>query len=258
MKPGRHPRHVISKWKKNKALLANKKLRPFLPEMRKFSRANLLNMLKKHKMVYVKPVNGSLGRGVMRVELKPAASAVPYRYQLETKARSFKTFDELYASIQQHKRKGDYLVQQGIHLLTYQNRTFDLRVMVQKTPQEVWKTTGYIGRLAHPKKIVTNYHSDGTLMPVEKLLSPHMKGPKIKAYCTDLQDLGEDVANHLHKVFPGIREIGADIAVDQKLRPWILEVNTSPDPYIFRKLKDKNIFRTVIRYSRANGRVQRK
>lgn len=258
MKLGRYPRHVMSKWKKNKALLQNKDLKPYLPELRMFDRANLLYMLKKHKMVYVKPVNGSMGKGVMRVELKPSASSAPYRYQLETKARSFNTFDELYTSIQRYKRKRDYLVQQGIHLLTYQNRTFDLRVMVQKTPQKLWKTTGYIGRMAHPKKIVTNYHSDGTLVPAEKLLSPHVKGSKIKSYCRNLQNIGEDVANHLHKVFPGIREIGADIAIDQKLHPWILEVNTAPDPFIFRKLKDKNVFHTVMGYSRANGRFRRK
>ncbi|UUZ90327.1 YheC/YheD family protein [Paenibacillus sp. P25] len=45
------------------------------------------------------------------------------------------------------------------------------------------------------------------------------------------------------------------MAIDQKLYPWILEVNTWPDPWIFRKLKDKRIFRRIYRYSKAYGRL---
>jgi hypothetical protein len=34
----------------------------------------------------------------------------------------------------------------------------------------------------------------------------------------------------------------------------VLEVNTSPDPYIFRRLKDKSIFGKIRRYARAYGK----
>ncbi|MGG6312705.1 YheC/YheD family protein [Paenibacillus macerans] len=258
MKTARHPRHIGSKWRKNEALVQNRELRAHLPESRRFSRENLLHMLMKFKMVYVKPVNGTWGNGVMRVELKPSVRGGMYQYQLDKTIRTFYNFDELHASIRKHKLKGRYLVQQGIDLLKYNNSRFDLRVMVQRSPQKTWKTTGIIGRLAHPKKIVTNYHSDGKLVPADKLLSPHLKEQRIKPYLGMLQEFGEDIANHLKKSFPGIREIGVDVAIDQKLRPWILEVNTSPDPYIFRKLKDKSVFRTVMQYARASGKFKRK
>ncbi|MGP0583936.1 YheC/YheD family protein [Paenibacillus timonensis] len=256
MKSSRHSRHVTSKWKKNAVLMQSSKLRAYLPETRRFSKEHLSNMLMKHKMVYVKPVNGTWGNGVMRVEYRPHQRQGSYQFQLEKIVRSYGSIDELYASIKKHKFRGSYLIQQGIDLLKYDQRRFDLRVMVQRTPQKVWTTTGIIGRLAHPKKIVTNYHSDGKLVAAEKLLSPYLKGPRLKSYLSTLQDFGEDIADHLKITFPGLREIGVDVAIDQKLRPWILEVNTSPDPFIFRKLKDKSIFRTIMKYARAYGKYK--
>ncbi|WP_059045012.1 YheC/YheD family protein [Paenibacillus rubinfantis] len=256
MKSARHPRHVTNKWKKNAALMQSSELRAYLPETRRFSKEQLLNMLMKHKMVYVKPVNGTWGKGVMRVDFKPNQRQGAYQFQIEKTVRSFGSIDELYTSIRKHKLRGKYLIQQGIDLLRYDQRRFDLRVMVQRTPQKVWKTTGIIGRLGHPKKIVTNYHSDGKLVAAEKLLSPYLKAPRLKSYMNMLQNFGEDIANHLKVSFPGLREIGVDVALDQKLRPWILEVNTSPDPYIFRRLKDKSIFRTIMKYARAYGKYK--
>lgn len=256
MKSSRHARHVTSKWRKNEALMQSSELRAYLPETRRFSKEHLLNMLLKHKMVYVKPVNGTWGNGVMRVEFRPYLRQGTYQFQHEKTVRSCGSFDELYAVIRKHKLRGRYLVQQGIDLLKYDKRRFDLRVMVQRTPRKVWETTGIIGRLAHPKKIVTNYHSEGKLMAAEKLLSPYLKEPRLKSYMNMLENFGEDIANHLKISFPGLREIGVDVAIDQKLRPWILEVNTSPDPFIFRKLKDKNIFRKIMKYARAYGKYK--
>ena len=70
-------RTVGSKWIKTKVLLLNKDLRKFVPETRIYSQTSLLHMLNKYKMVYVKPINGSSGQGVIRVEKN-----VRYRFQV--------------------------------------------------------------------------------------------------------------------------------------------------------------------------------
>ena len=61
---------LTSKWTKTKILLKSKNLSSYIPETRLFNYSTLLMMLKKFKMVYVKPIHGSFGRGVMRVEWK--------------------------------------------------------------------------------------------------------------------------------------------------------------------------------------------
>lgn len=245
---------LTSKWIKTQSLLRHKRLAGFVPETKLYGRTSLLAMLKKHRMVYVKPISGSGGQGVIRAERLPHARKAKYRYQLERKRGSFAQFPPFFHSLNRVRLRKPYLVQQGIPLLTYADRIFDVRVMVQRTAKRPWKATGYIGRLAHPGKIVTNYHSEGTPVRLETLLSPHVKGAKRREYRIMLQQLGQRIAEHLQKSHPNFRELGIDFAIDNTLKPWVLEVNTGPDVHIFKKLADKTMFHRVLRYSQANGR----
>lgn len=251
-------RTLGSKWTKTVALMRSKEIQPFIPETRLWSPAALLAMLKTYKMVYVKPVHGSFGRGVMRVKMQTRKGQTIYQYQHDTKKRKFYSFSKFHASISRSKLKRAYLIQKGIGLLKFKKRPFDVRVMVQRTSKKPWKATGIIGRLAHPRKIVTNYHSQGKPLPIELLLKPYLSKKQRTKYSRVLKNLSLTVARHLHQKYPGFREIGVDIGIDAKMHPWILEVNTSPDPYIFNQLKDKSTYRRVLHYSIANGRVKKK
>lgn len=244
-------RYVTSKWVKTEALLENDELKAHVPKTVRMTRNSLQSMLHEYRMVYIKPNIGTFGNGVMRVEWNP--DAVPsYKYQLRESPRSYMSFNSMYEDILRKTHKSKYLVQKGIHLLKYQKRRFDIRVMVQKNLHNQWETSGWIGRVAHPQKIVTNYHSGGTLKSVELLLTAYLKGKEKIQYIHKLKQLGTKVAKQLHKRFPGIKEIGIDLALDEQLTPWILEVNTKPDPYIFRILKNKTVFGKIIRYARAH------
>jgi glutathione synthase/RimK-type ligase-like ATP-grasp enzyme len=238
-----------SKWVKTKVLLLNKELSKFVPETRIYSQENLLAMLNKHKMVYVKPINGSFGQGVIRVEKNEN-----YRFQSGKVVRTYRTFSGLFRALNKAKLNRSYLVQQGIRLLTHQKRIFDTRIMVQKSPNKIWEATGYIGRVAHPAKIVTNFHNSGKPLPLELLFDPYLKNQKKDDYIKSLRHLGYRIAMQYQKVYPKFKEIGVDIGIDKNLKPWVLEVNTAPDPFIFNQLKDKKMFFKVLRYSRANGR----
>lgn len=244
-------RHLTNKWLKTKAILRDAKVRPWVPETRPMNLNSLRAMLRRHRMVYVKPVSGSYGNGVMRVEYAGGR----YAYQVEHTKRQFATIGGLYASILRHKRKRPYLVQRGIHLLKYKGRRFDIRVMVQRNPKGRWETTGVIGRVAHPRKIVTNFHSGGKPTALRTLLSPLMSSPFRTRIENRVSKVGYDAAIALHRAYPGLNMVGADIGLDTAYRPWIIELNTMPDPYLFRFLKDKSISRKVLRYARALGRI---
>lgn len=244
-------KNVLSKWLKTNAILRDPMIRTFVPDTRRMNRNSLLAMLNLYSMVYIKPDAGTYGKGVMRVERQNGS----YSYQHGNRKRAFRSYDSLYQSILRHKRNRPYLVQKGIHLLKYKGRPFDIRVMVQRNPSRAWETTGMIGRVAHPKKIVTNYHSGGKPTEVRRLLEPLTSGTMVSRIENNLRYVGYMATLALARRYPGLDMVGADIGLDARLQPWIIELNTNPDPYIFRHLADKSVSRKVLRYARALKRI---
>jgi len=248
-------RFVYNKWLKTIAIVKDEAIAPHVPDTVKCSRDGLKEMLKAYKMVYIKPVVGMHGKGVMRVEQYGTSEGKRrFKFQNGKHIGRFDRYDDLYRALSEFMGRRTYLAQKGIHMLKFDDRDFDIRVMIQRNPEMKWEATAEIGRVAHPEKVVTNVHSGGALKPADWLLKPYMKAEQRRAFIAQLRELGLKVAHAMQKRFPGVRELGLDIAIDKNLKPWIIEVNTTPDPYIFRKLKNKRIFEKVFRYYKFNRR----
>ncbi|WP_239713636.1 YheC/YheD family protein [Paenibacillus sp. 19GGS1-52] len=245
---------VMSKWIKTKVLMQSSEISPLIPETTRFTKTNLRNMLLKYGMVYVKPECGTYGNGVMRVEQTRDQGGTAYKYQSGTKIKNFGGFEDFYRSLKKSTHGRSYLIQRGIALLKHGGQRFDIRVMVQLSPRGKWETTGLIGRVAQRGKIVTNYHSGGKPTAVEKLLAPHLSSAQQDAVLRNLAKLGRDTGRFYHKKFPGFKQIGVDVGLDRSMTPWIIEVNTNPDPYIFNQLADKSMYRKVMSYRRAQNK----
>jgi D-alanine-D-alanine ligase-like ATP-grasp enzyme len=77
-----------------------------------------------------------------------------------------------------------------------------------------------------------------------------MTDEQVTEYDQNLKKLGHDIAVAMSEKYPSLNMLGIDVGVDNKLNPWIIEVNTKPDLYIFKKLKNKEIFRKMYRYAK--------
>jgi len=234
-----------NKLSKTRHLSENPELKGFIPDTIAESKSNLQAYLTRYRTVYVKPNNGTGGRGVIRVKI---AKDGGYVYQLGKKRHEFRTYDGMYRSLKRFTSRKPHLVQKGIPLLKIKGRPFDIRIMVQRGPEGRWEHTGTIARIAHPKRIVTNYHRGGTPIELETLLASYLRPKEIPEFVTGLNNLGVRISEHLGKGYPYVTAVGVDIGLDQELKPWIIEVNTKPDPYIFKNLKDKRVFQKIIRY----------
>lgn len=253
---------VPSKWAKTKVILKNPGLAPYIPATRLYSFDELKYMLETHTLVYVKPDRGTFGIGVMAVEQvdsedPDSESGKEYILRYETTTEHYKKLDSLHRTIKNLCQGKEYLIQQGIRMLRYHGRPFDLRVLAQKTPSGHWESTGIIGRVAAKQKIVTNHHNGGTSKHFSALMAEHMNESEAGNIRRELLTLGVNVAAQMQKHYPKLKEIGLDVAIDDRWNLWILEVNTRPALFPFKKFfKDPSIYRKVKYYADSYGRKQ--
>lgn len=267
---------VSSKWAKTTAILHNPALASYIPDTRKYSYMTLTEMLSVHATVYIKPDRGTYGTGVMRAEQRIVSLAPSNRTEEDSEspeqpkkektmyilrygktAEIFGTSQELHENVLSRTQGKLYLIQKGIDLLTYHERPFDLRVLAQKTPSGLWETTGMLGRVAAPRKIITNYHSGGRIHEVQTLFKEHMDPAESESAIQQLKQFGVQIGGQLELTYPGIKEIGLDVALDQHHDMWLLEVNTLPSIVVFKLFPDKSIYRRIHRYAAAYGRVKK-
>ncbi|OAX45714.1 YheC/YheD family protein [Paenibacillus sp. AD87] len=281
---------VSSKWTKTAVLQRSRNVNGYIPVTRQYNRQTLERMTELFESNYIKPDRGTYGNGVMRVKtirmnphpitdantseisadpLFPSTAEIgaetsaevpltTYELRYGTEERHFHSLDELDLALTERIQKRDYIIQQGIPLMKHDGLPFDLRVLTQKNLQRNWETTGILGRVAAPGKIITNIHGGGRLATFNELVRPHFDQERFQQLRSELYRLGIHTAVQLQKSFPRLKEIGIDIALDEDGRPWIIEVNTLPGIYAFGLLPDKETYRKIKRYARAYGRLPSK
>ncbi|WP_178020844.1 YheC/YheD family protein [uncultured Paenibacillus sp.] len=253
---------IASKWEKTKVIRQKESLRPYIPDTRKYSFEHLRDMLEAYGYVFVKPDHGTYGIGVMSIEhwtddLSPG-SPLQFKLRHGIEYELYPTVEELHAALVGKIGQKPYLIQKGIHLLTYRRRRFDIRALVQQTPRKTWETTGFIGRIAAQQKVITNYHGGGSVMLIEDLLSSHLTPKEFAEKYKEMKSVGVQAALQLARKFPKLKEIGLDIAIDEQHQIWILEVNTKPALFPFKLLHPKEVYQKIRRYAVAYGRLKDK
>ncbi|MBM4762202.1 YheC/YheD family protein [Bacillus sp. B15-48] len=236
---------LISKWKKTKLLRADPELRPFIAETIWFTKRNLRHMLNKYNLVFVKPSRGSLGRGIIKVQKELQDKRTVYSYHYKKRKETFSTLSGLHRALKQQiakifarrkRTKKSYLIQQGIPLLKYKDRLFDIRSIVQLNSNNEWVTTGIVCRVGHPKKIVTNYSSGGTPMRYEDVMRKLVPEENISFHRQQIERLSIKMAKKLSEECPALRILGFDLGYDSYFNPWLIEVNLTPRFKSFKRI----------------------
>lgn len=225
------------KWDHYVELKKDSKLISHIPDTMKLNKRNLLGMLSNYKEVYLKPNVGAFGIGIMRVHT--IADGKKSAFVVHSGSRQKKLFsnDQLYAYVMEHRVRPDYLVQQAINLLQWKKRPFDVRLMMAKQRNNIWRNKGFVGRAAHPKKIVTNIRSGGTAVSIDDLLDPYTDRETKTKTIKKINELGRRVCERLEPKYKGIRLFGIDVGLDQKLKPWLIEANTRPEKICWKCLR---------------------
>lgn len=239
-------RIASNKWSKTKILRRKIALRQYIPSTKRYGGSALKSMLARYSLVYVKPVRGSHGNGVMRV----TRSGARYSVQKGMAVSNGLSLAQLQTLLDKRIGRTPYMIQRGILLRRFRGSIFDLRVVAQLHRSRKWVVTAMAARVAKPGMAVTNGAQGASILTVEDVLQAYTGIRSIEGTKGILRQLCLSSAYQLRHSYPFLNELGFDIALDAKLRPWILEVNVRPEAIPFTRLADKSMYRRILSFRR--------
>lgn len=242
---------LANKWNLYQQLSRKSAIRPYLPATTLYRRFNdLRKELLQRKLVFLKPINGTGGRGILRIE-----RLVGGNYSVKGRSTSRRmlpvrimSLPQLRDLVKARKPENRYIIQQGIHLRLKNGSVHDYRMLVQKDGNGKWEVTGCVGRVGAAGSVTSNLHGGGRAVPMMTLLK-HWFGSKRKAesVAEDINAFGIMLVETLESIYGRLCELALDIAVDSTGHIWLIEVNTKPAREVFARIKDRAAYDKAIR-----------
>lgn len=242
-----------NKFRVHQVLAQDPELARWLPQTLPYSRENLTLLLQQHRLLYLKPTNGSGGRSILRVE----RMADGYRLHGRTKLQA-KSSEKLYTTKALSKRMEDWMerekngneqffLQQGLALELIPERIVDARLLAQKDGSGAWRLTGMGLRVGPPRSSTSNLHGGGTALPAGTFLTQRFGEGEAARIILECKELALKTVRRIEEHFGQMMEFGFDLGIDVAGRVWIIEMNPKPGRDIFRQLGQRERFRLAVR-----------
>lgn len=220
----------LNKWHVHQALLEEAAAHRYLPEtMRYHGHQDLREMLRRHRTVYAKPTNGSMGRGIYRIRKREQGYKLTRATASGSSSKTYSDLMALHRALQKKIKGKSYLLQQGLELIGRNGKPTDFRVLVQKNRRGEWAVSSLVARLGQ-NKVVSNIARGGSMTSAAQAL--RICGPKRSGSFptrASLKQAALHLARLLEQTIPGhFAEFGIDLGVDVHGRIWLLEVNSKP------------------------------
>jgi len=230
-------------------LIKNNEIKPHLPVTLSANKNNFYQMLLKHKEILIKPSNGTLGNGIIKISHKN--NDIWLYTNLETE-QQFSVKKTLPIYIENIIRDSKNIIQQRIQLATYQGCPFDIRVSVQKNQSGIWQISGVVAKVAKKGMYVTNVATGGKCYPLETIFKNKSRFD-INHLKKDIEKFALLVCEHLDNHLPYFADVGLDIGLTNDGFPMFIECNCRDLRYSFKEagLIDewKSTFYTPVGYA---------
>ncbi|WP_340022443.1 YheC/YheD family protein [Paenibacillus sp. FSL K6-1096] len=226
------------------ALVQDPALQRYLPESHALSGfAILKRMCASYPSVFLKPVRGSLGKGILRISKEEGGYRLLSTTPMGTRRQSYSSLAKLFQSIAPKMKTTRYQIQQGLSLLEIGRRPVDFRALVQKNGTGKWGVTSIVARTAGSNHFVSNLARGGTLSTVREAIGKSSLPAGVKESTqVQLPRAALAIARGVETYIPAhFGELGIDLALDQSGRIWLLEVNSKPSKNDNTPLNDQKI-----------------
>ncbi len=220
----------FDKWQVQSWLSTEKALAGFLPDTTLLDGSKTLTrFLYAHNTVFVKPIHGSLGIGIIKLVHEEGKILAILRTRTgHVKQRSFSHARAVYQFYRKRWLRNPHVLQEGLSLLTVDDRPVDIRVLLQKDRKGRWRKTKVYLRVAAIGEFTSNLTTGGlaiplsTLVLIEQGLSLSRLERQIRLLATLIPVTLERASGRL------LGELGIDLGVAQNGRLSIIEVNSKP------------------------------
>lgn len=235
---------VRDKRRVHQMLWKNEQIRDYLPHTQPFSMEQLRKFLERYQVVYVKPSIGSVGIGVARIERHGNSFLF-----IASKRRQVLSYMQLLTVVRRWVGNRRFLIQRGIPLARYKGKTFDIRVSVQKNSEKQWAVSGMVAKVANKQNKLSNLSRGGTAVPFSEALAPLF--PELEqqqAVMDQISRAAVEIAKQYGRHFSSLADLGLDMGIDERGKPYLIEVNVRDQRYSFFKAGERAMFKQTYRH----------
>lgn len=227
-----------------------------LPDTKKLDTlAHFRTFCSEHQYVYLKPVRGKAGEGIMRIEYKNQAWQLQRLKEQRAITRRFVNLDDVWRHVKGHVRQQKYIIQQGIRRALYEGKPFDVRVLVQKNGEGEWGVTGVGIRRSGSQSITTHVPRGGSIHSLSSVLMALFKNESEHVEAQIHQNVLM-IARALNEEIKDLAEMSMDLGLTENGELWFFEANAKPEKFdepSIRRLSLSNLIHYAQHVSRMQG-----
>lgn len=247
---------ISNKWKTYNLLVSSKDTTMYLPKTYELTPNNFKYVLNTYNIFYIKLKDGYGGAGIYCVKhLNGNKYVILHKNDINDENEQIVVYkNEIYSVVKMLMERDNlyeynYIIQEGIRFIEYNNKGYELRILMIKNKNGKWLRTAIIGRMRSSNEEFVNYW-DG-YKTSSKLLSS--LGQDEDIIRNKIYELTESVTKVLDENDLNLGEVAIDIGIDYNLKPYIIELNSKPDnllSYIGAFKKRHLVFSRILDYAK--------
>ncbi|WP_197489714.1 YheC/YheD family endospore coat-associated protein [Rossellomorea aquimaris] len=191
---------------------------------------NQLNeMLTDHRDIFIKALQGSKGRFIIRVQEREHDYLLHQNSFAESSPLSFTSYSSLEKQIRSWCHPSSFFIQETIPFCTFEGQQLDFRFLCHINREGRWVIVSSVARVASHHQFVANVDQGGRMEQPIKVLQALFPTQDSRKLLSDMKSLSLASASLLSESLEGhFAELGIDIGIDNSGKPWIIEVNSKP------------------------------
>lgn len=251
----------LAKWELAKALSQSPELREHLPVTLKYRTLNdMFQMLRTYGFIFLKSSHGYGGNEVLAVKQEKNYYRLTFKKK-ELVTLKIKSKKKMKTLINRLIKSKPYIVQQGIEAYKLGRWHMDLRLLLQKNEQGIWKVTYNRARIAPTTDSIIN-STLATYIVDYPLLTNQLKQHQMNRLPSEesVNQLAITIVKRIEEAFGSYGELGLDLIIDQTGKVWFIEANSKPTKKVYRPLLQSagilDQFLSVLNYAKYLQKVK--